>query len=113
MAVDGVGDVVALGDQHHVVPIAGLMSFFKSPPLSASFSLWRLLSASQSGLLAAIAHRAAAAGDAGLVVDRAVVALLGVAVGLIAADAMLLFGSRTFERNCRPEFPSGVANLYL
>ena len=40
------------------------------------------------GLLAAVAHGAAAAGDAGLVVDGAVVAGPGVAVGLVAADAV-------------------------
>ncbi len=64
------------------------MSFFGSSPVGVELFVAALVVGVPDGPFAAVAHGAASAGHAGLVIDGAVVAGLGVEIGLVAADAV-------------------------
>ena len=82
-----------------------LSTFLRESPLSASFSfLRRCCRRPKRSSSPRAAHGSAAAGDACFIVDAAVVAALGVEVGLVAADP-----ERLWIQQLRAELDAGVA----
>src|SRR5207248_8084492 len=76
-AVDTVADVTVSDDEDHVVPVAAFDDAFQVRSALLERPIMSFVCAVPDRRLAAIAHRAAVAGHAGLIVNRAVVHQLG------------------------------------
>ena len=87
LAVDAVGDVVAVGDDHCLVPFADGFDF--GGDFGVRFFEGRvgaLVFGIPDGFFAAVAHDATATGATAFVVDDSGVGIVSVDVSLIAAD---------------------------
>jgi len=103
--------VVAIDHQDHVVPVADLDVLFQFRVGLGERLVVALVLGVPEGLLTAMSW-CCGRRDAGLVVDRAVVAALAVAVGLVAADAEGVLFVDDLD-DCTPEFAVGRGELVL
>ena len=87
MAIDAVDDVVAIGHEDDVVPLAALDRLLEVGAALAERLVMALGFGIPDRLFAAIAHGAAVSCDPGFVVNGAGVFGFGIEVGLIAANS--------------------------
>lgn len=101
--VDAVRDVVGFGDKHHSIPVTDIDELFQIPTICKTLRM-RYIFRIPCRLFATATHGSAAAGNTGLVIDRAINVTACIHVGLIAADP-----KRVFVENPRAKLDSRIA----